>query len=130
MKRIVIKIIVVVIALMSALGVMAQPEAKFLKKRHNFGTINEADGKVSCTFEIENTGDEPLVILGVYVTCGCTTYEFTKEPIAPGKKGVVTVTLDPSGREGTYIKSIHIYTNTHPRKTTVRIHSFIVQSTE
>ena len=113
------------IAMTMALGAMAQPRAHYLKNRHDFGTINEADGKVSCTFEIENVGDEPLVILGVYVSCGCTTYEFSKEPIAPGEKGSVRVTLDPTGREGKYIKSIHIYTNTLPKKKTVRIYSVI-----
>lgn len=119
------KISILIIAMTMALGAMAQPRAKYLQESHDFGTINEADGKVSCTFEIENVGDEPLVILGVYVTCGCTTYEFSKDPIAPGNKGEVKVTLDPSGREGTYIKSIHIYTNTRPKKKTVRIYSVI-----
>lgn len=125
-----VKIVIVIVTLMIAFAIDAQPKAKYVTLKHDFGTINEADGKVSCTFEIENVGDESLVILGVYVTCGCTTYEFSKEPIAPGSKGEVKVTLDPSGREGDYIKSIHIYTNTHPRKTTVRIYSFIVQSKE
>lgn len=124
------KISFFIIAMTMAFGALAQPQARYLKNRHDFGTINEADGKVSCTFEIENVGDEPLVILGVYVSCGCTTYEFSKEPIAPGEKGSVRVTLDPTGREGTYIKSIHIYTNTLPKKKTVRIHSFIVPKDE
>ena len=119
------KISFFIIAMTMALGAMAQPRAKYLQESHDFGTINEADGKVSCTFEIENVGDEPLVILGVYVSCGCTTYEFSKEPIAPGEKGEVKVTLDPTGREGKYIKSIHIYTNTLPKKKTVRIYSEI-----
>ena len=119
------KISFFIIAMTMALGAIAQPRAKYLQESHDFGTINEADGKVSCAFEIENVGDEPLVILGVYVSCGCTTYEFSKEPIAPGEKGEVKVTLDPSGREGTYIKSIYIYTNTRPKKKTVRIYSVI-----
>ena len=119
------KISFFIIAMTMALGAMAQPRAKYLQELHDFGTINEADGKVSCAFEIENVGDEPLVILGVYVSCGCTTYEFSKDPIAPGNKGEVKVTLDPSGREGTYINSIHIYTNTRPKKKTVRIYSEI-----
>ena len=120
------KILFAIVTMLVAVVAMAQPKAKYATIKHDFGTINAADGKVSCTFEVENVGDEPLVILGVYVTCGCTTYEHTKEPIAPGEKGSVKVTLDPKGREGSYIKSIHIYTNTHPRKKTVRIHSFIV----
>ena len=52
----------------------------------DFGTIKEADGKVSHTFEVSNTGDMPLVITRVIASCGCTTPEWPKEPIAPGKK--------------------------------------------
>lgn len=125
MKYSAVKISVLLLASMLAVCAVAQPRAKFLQESHNFGSINEADGKVSCAFEIENEGDEPLVILGVYVKCGCITYEFTQEPIAPGDKGVVNVTLDPMGREGEYIKSIYIYTNTRPKKKTVRIYSVI-----
>lgn len=120
------KIISLVFMVLVSLSAMATTKVEYLATKHDFGTINEADGKVSCTFELKNVGDEPLVILGVYVSCGCTTYEFDKKPIAPGGIGNVKITLDPTGREGTYIKSIHIYTNTRPKKKTVRIHSFIV----
>lgn len=116
--------------LLLSLNAMAAAEVEYSSIKHDFGTINEADGKVSCIFELKNVGDEPLVILGVHVTCGCTTYEFDKEPIHPGEKGNVKITLNPAGREGTYIKSIHIYTNTLPKKKTVRIHSFIVPKEE
>ena len=37
----------------------------------DFGTIKEADGKVSHTFEVSNTGDMPLVITRVIASCGC-----------------------------------------------------------
>ena len=50
----------------------------------DFGTIKEADGKVSHTFEVSNTGDMPLVITRVIASCGCTTPEWPKEPVAAG----------------------------------------------
>ena len=120
------KIVSCVCMVVLSLSAMATSRVEYLTVKHDFGTINEADGKVSCAFELKNVGDTPLVILGVYVTCGCTTYEYTQEPIAPGQVGEVRVTLDPTGLEGSYIKSIHIYTNTRPKKKTVRIHSNIV----
>ena len=110
---------------MTTVGAWAQPRATYLQESYDFGTIDEANGKVNCTFEIENDGDQPLVILGVYAKCGCINYDFTRDPIPPGQKGSVVITLDPSGREGEYIKSIYIYTNTLPRKKTVRIYSVI-----
>lgn len=81
------------------------------KSEHNFGTIKEADGKVSHEFEIKNTGDAPLVITRVISSCGCTTPTYSKEPIAPGKSGSITVTYDPTGRVYPFVKTVSIYSN-------------------
>ena len=78
---------------------------------HDFGVIKEADGKVSHTFVIKNEGDAPLVVTRVIASCGCTTPEWTKEPIAPGKTGDIKVTYNPAGRPGPFSKSISVYSN-------------------
>lgn len=78
---------------------------------HDFGTIKESDGKVTHTFEVSNSGDMPLVITRVIASCGCTTPEWPKEPIAPGKKAQIKVTFDPSGRPGPFTKTISVYSN-------------------
>lgn len=78
---------------------------------YDFGTIKEADGKVAHTFVIENSGDGPLVMTRVIASCGCTTPEWTKEPIAPGKTGNVKITYNPAGRPGAFVKTISIYSN-------------------
>ncbi len=77
----------------------------------DFGTIKEVDGKVTHAFVIENTGDGPLVMTRVIASCGCTTPEWTKEPIAPGKTGDVNITYNPAGRPGPFVKTISIYSN-------------------
>ena len=79
--------------------------------KFDFGTIKEADGKVSHTFEISNTGNKPLVITRVIASCGCTTPEWPKEPIAPGKTGNIKVTFNPEGRPGPFSKTISVYSN-------------------
>jgi len=78
---------------------------------HDFGEIKEADGKVTHTFQIANPGDMPLVITRVIASCGCTTPEWTKEPIAPGKTGTVSITFDPKNRPGPFAKTISVYSN-------------------
>jgi len=78
---------------------------------HDFGDIKEADGKVSHTFEIKNTGDQPLVITRVIASCGCTTPEWTKEPVAAGKTATVQITFDPANRPGPFAKTISVYSN-------------------
>ena len=44
-------------------------EAKFTVKCHDFGTIKEANGPVSCNFEFTNTGDKPLLIIDATASC-------------------------------------------------------------
>ena len=81
------------------------------KSVHNFGEIQEADGKVSHTFVVKNEGTTPLVISNVTAPCGCTTPEWTKEPIQAGKEGEVKVTFDPKNRPGNFMKTIRLYGN-------------------
>lgn len=81
------------------------------KTVHDFGTIAENGGKVSHTFIIKNTGDAPLVITRVIASCGCTTPEWTKEPIAAGKTGEIKVTYNPAGRPEPFSKTISVYSN-------------------
>ncbi|MDR2139875.1 MAG: DUF1573 domain-containing protein [Tannerella sp.] len=78
---------------------------------YDFGDINEADGPVSHIFTILNNGELPLVISRVQAACGCTTPEWTKEPIAPGKTGEVKVIYDPKGRPNKFNKTVSIYSN-------------------
>ncbi len=84
---------------------------KFKKKTHDFGTINEADGKVTCKFEFTNTGKAPLVIVSATASCGCTKPLFEDQPIAPGKSSEIRVSYNPAGRPGEFNKNITVKTN-------------------
>lgn len=114
MKRKMKQVIFIFMAILLATGIAsAQQKAVISAEQtsYDFGTIKEADGKVSHTFQIKNDGNMPLVITRVIASCGCTTPEWTKEPIAPGKTGDIKVTYDPSGRPGPFTKTISVYSN-------------------
>lgn len=81
---------------------------KFEKRTHDFGTIQEADGRVEAVFEFENVSNKPITLTNVQASCGCTTPNWPKEPIAPGKKSYITATYNPAGRPGNFNKSITI----------------------
>lgn len=113
MKRVISLFALIFISAMSLVS-MAQsngPVMTFDEKTHDFGTIKEADGPVTHIFEFTNTGNEPLVILAVNASCGCTRPEYPKEPIKPGKKGKIKVTFNPAGRPGEFSKDIKVRTN-------------------
>lgn len=92
---------------------------------HDFGVIKEAAGKVSHTFTIDNTGLKPLVITRIIAACGCTTPEYSKEPIAPGKSGSIKVTFDPNGRPGPFVKTVAVYSNGSKGSFTLRIKGIV-----
>ena len=89
----------------------------FDKEQHDFGKIDEADGSVTHNFEFINTGSVPLIISQVRASCGCTSPNWSKEPVLPGNKGFVSATYNPKNRPGPFNKSLTIISNaTTPNK--------------
>jgi hypothetical protein len=86
----------------------------FNELAYNFGQIDEAKGVVSHKFEFTNTGSQPLVIQNVSTTCGCTTPEWTKEPVKPGEKGYVSAEYNPANRPGQFEKFITVQSTANP----------------
>jgi hypothetical protein len=99
--------------------IVSQNDAEFYidEPTHDFGVIVEADGLASHTFIIKNTGGDPLVITRVTASCGCTRPEWTKSPIEPGKTGEVTISYNPKGRPGPFLKSVAVLSNAKNRRT-------------
>ena len=91
------------------------------KTEHDFGTISESGGIVKCEFKIKNKGNSPLVITKVTTSCGCTASDWTKEPVASGKEGLVKVTFDPKGRPGDINKTLVVFTNGNPESIRLKI---------
>lgn len=104
---------VILICLLVSVVALAQERAEISaeKTTHDFGQIPESDGLASHTFTIKNSGNSPLVITRVTVSCGCTTPAWTKEPIAPGNTGDVIITFNPKGRPGPFHKTASVYSN-------------------
>ena len=104
------KVLLFAITLVMAISVSAQEKtvAEFGEKTHDFGVIKEEDGRVSYVFEFQNTTQSPLTVKNVRASCGCTTPNWSKEPIAPEGKGQITVTYNAKGRPGTFHKSITV----------------------
>lgn len=92
------------------LAQMAKP-VRFTEETFDFGAIVEEDGPVTHTFSFTNTSDRPVAILSVKPSCGCTTPEWSKEPILPGKSGIVKAQYDPKGRPGYFHKSLTVTTD-------------------
>lgn len=121
------KIVSIFTLALCAMSMMAQqPVITFTKTEHDFGKINEADGRVSTVFEFKNEGMEPLVLTNVRASCGCTTPKWTREPIEPGQTGQITVTYNPNGRPGRFQKTVTITSNATEPTTKVYIKGEVI----
>ncbi|MCX6325268.1 MAG: DUF1573 domain-containing protein [Bacteroidia bacterium] len=93
---------------------VAQPKMQLSATEHDFGTFKEEAGRQTFDFIVTNTGNDPLVIQNVVASCGCTTPEWTKQPIPAGGKGKVTAIYDPKDRPGVFSKTLSVYSNSKP----------------
>ena len=57
----------------------------------DFGEIEEADGVVQHTFRFMNVSQDPIQIDNIATSCGCTTVQYSVEPIQGGEQGELTV---------------------------------------
>jgi hypothetical protein len=59
-------------------------------EKYDFGKIKQGV-PVTTYFTITNTSDKPVTIENAWAGCGCTTPEFSKEPIAPNSTSKLKV---------------------------------------
>ena len=111
----------------------AQPTAetqdvlKLKETEFNFGKIPQ--GKpVYHTFEIVNTGTQAMKLDNVQASCGCTTPEWSREPIAPGATAQIKVGYNAAA-ENSFDKFITItYNGTQTKQ--LKISGFVWKAPE
>ncbi|MGA9650807.1 MULTISPECIES: DUF1573 domain-containing protein [Pedobacter] len=81
----------------------------------------EEGASVEHEFKFKNTGKSPLIISNATATCGCTIPETPKEPILPGKEGVIKVIFNSLGKAGMQDKVVTITSNANPNINTVHL---------
>lgn len=104
------RIITSLLILLGAFAASAQNAAThtFPRTECDFGAISEDLGPVSTDFLLVNTGSEPLAIVAARASCGCTTPQYNREPVAPGDTASITVSYDPAARPGRFTKYVSV----------------------
>lgn len=103
------------------------PNGVFNTEVHDFGKVAESSENVSYEFVVKNEGDAPLLIQRVHTTCGCTTPNYTSEPILPGKSGVIKVTYSTTGRVGAFSKKVTVFTNVPDKVYTLTVKGEVIR---
>ena len=90
-------------------------ELKFNEREFDFGEIKEMSGKVSHKFVFTNNSKKSIQILTVKPSCGCTTPDWSKKEVKPGKEGFIVAEYNPRGRPGVFRKSLSVVTSDNKR---------------
>lgn len=102
----------------------AQGVLKFEAESHDFGTINEGP-IANYSFKVTNTGNAPVVISRAQASCGCTTPEWSQDPILPGASSTIKVGYNTSGRPGAFAKTITVTSNAENSSIILRINGSV-----
>jgi len=104
------KILLIAAAFIVGFSATAQQKADDLIKvkaeKFDFGKIKQ-NQPVTTYFEFTNTSDKPIVIESAVASCGCTTPEYAKEPIAPKASTKIKVGYNAAAM-GTFTKDITV----------------------
>jgi len=75
---------------------------------------------VTHEFTFTNSGTVPLVITNVQASCGCTTPDWSKDPVMPGGKGFIKATYSAASI-GAFDKSVTVTANVEEGFVSLRI---------
>lgn len=98
--------------------------AVFDSQNFDFGKIKQG---VPATheFTFTNKSNVTMVITGVQASCGCTTPDWSKNPIPPGGQGFVKATFNAAG-VGNFDKSVTVTANVEAGMISLRIHGEVI----
>lgn len=100
---------------------------EFESKTYAFGEVVKGE-VVEHTYIFTNTGNIDLIIDEVDPSCGCTTPEWTKDPVKPGEKGKIRVKFDTQHQSlGNKTKQVAVYSNTKPSRNLLQFSAQVVE---
>jgi hypothetical protein len=103
------KLLLLAVLFTAGISAMAQKADDFIKvsaEKYSFGKIKQGV-PVTTFFTLTNTTDKPIVIENAWAGCGCTTPEYSKEPIAPGSSSKLKVGYNAAAM-GHFEKQVNI----------------------
>ena len=104
---------------------LSKAEISFREKVFDFADMLQGD-RISKKFFFKNSGSEPLMILNVQTTCGCTASEWPKSPIPPGDSSSILVTFNSAKKQGRINKVITVYSNARTPEEKLKISGNVV----
>tara|TARA_Y100001980_G_C14556922_1_gene354074 strand:+ start:45230 stop:46303 length:1074 start_codon:yes stop_codon:yes gene_type:complete len=118
-------IVIILVSIFYSVQLQAQGKIEFAKITHDFGDVDENAGPIDYSFQFKNTGDQPIKIIQVKASCGCTTPGWTKELVMPGDSGFIKAQYNPRNRPGQFKKSLQVTSNAPGGNATLFIEGYV-----
>ena len=103
------RIFFLIVANLLGLCEITAQDIVFNKTVYDLGTFSEDENPVTATYTFTNKTEAPLAVATVRTTCGCTTANYSKAPILPGKQGSINIVYNPAGRPGVFNRSVTVF---------------------
>ncbi|MFH1498334.1 MAG: DUF1573 domain-containing protein [Verrucomicrobiota bacterium] len=97
--------------IVALLGVVAARADLTFAEKSVVATAKPGQEVIVAEYPFTNDGTEPVTVLDMSSSCGCTVPELTKKTYAPGEKGVITARFTIGDRQGRQTKTITLKTN-------------------
>jgi hypothetical protein len=103
------KKLIAAFAVFGTFAIASAQSITFDQTTFDYGTVKtSSDGHRF--FTVKNTGDKPLILSSVKASCGCTTPEWSQDPIMPGKTAQIKVGYNTASN-GDFNKMIEVFSN-------------------
>lgn len=103
------------------LDLATEPYMATDKTEFDYGEMKPG-GEGSASFSIINQGKKPLLIERAIASCSCTSVDWDKQPIAPGKSTLIKVKFkDKSKTAGIFQQSVQIFSNAYNAPITLTV---------
>jgi len=89
----------------------AKAALKWREKDITVAVRRDAQEAVRAKFEFKNTGRNPVAVLGITTSCGCTVANAESSTVAPGKTSEVDALFTIGNRHGRQEKKITVSTD-------------------
>jgi len=90
-------------------------QIEFDSDMHDFGHVKSGEILVY-SFVFTNSGENDLVIDKAEADCGCIQTNLPKDPVPPGKDGLIEIEFNSAGMIGKQLKTIEILSNSKEPK--------------
>lgn len=86
------------------------PVIRFEDQKFNFGMVRQGQ-IVKIEYYFSNTGNQPLLISNIEVTCGCTVADFPHHPVPPGDTALVLITFNTKDKYDRQDRTVKVISN-------------------